>query len=85
VAAGVAVLAPRIRGLLHAVLGLPQPLLGLAEDYLALRLGGDAVGLSTDDIKQIAGQTFDDVRDYVQPALQSVGVGSHQSVGAGSM
>ena len=84
VAAGVAVLAPRIRGLLH-VLGLPQPLLGLAEDYLALRLGGDAVGLSMDDLKQIGGQTVGELRDMVQPALQSVGVGSHQSVGAGSM
>jgi len=76
VAAGVAVMAPRIRGLLHTVLRLPQPVLGLAEDYLALRLGGEALGLSTDDLKQIAGQTVEEVKDLARPALQSIGAGS---------
>lgn len=76
VAAGVAALAPRIRGLLRSVVGIPNPVLGLAEDYFALRLGGEAVGLSTDDLKQIAFDSFDEVKDMVQPALQSVGAGS---------
>jgi len=86
VAAGVSALAPRIRGLLHAVLGMPNPVLGLAEDYLALRLGGEALGLSNDDLKQIAGRTVEDVKELARPALESIGAGSMlQSVGAGSM
>jgi len=82
VAAGVAALAPRIRGLLGVVLGVPQPLLGLAEDYLALRIGGDALGLTMDDVKRIGEESFEDVKGYVtsiatpEPTPQSVGAGS---------
>jgi len=76
VAAGVAAMAPRVRGLLGAVLRIPSPVIGLAEDYLALKLGGEAVGLSPDDLKQIAFDSVDDVKELVRPALQSVGAGS---------
>jgi hypothetical protein len=82
VAAGVAALAPRIRGLLGAVLGVPQPLMGLAEDYLALRIGGDALGLTMDDVKKIGEESFEDVKEYVtsialpEPTPQSMGAGS---------
>lgn len=80
VAAGVAVLAPRIRGLLGTVLGVPGPLLGLAEDYLALRIGGEALGLTMEDVKKIGEESFEDVRGYVTSTASTP-----QSVGAGSM
>ena len=83
VAAGVSVLAPRVRGLLATVLRIPQPLLGLAEDYLALRVGGEALGLTMEDVKKIGEESFEDVKGYVtsvaSPEL------TRQSVGAGSM
>jgi hypothetical protein len=83
VAAGVAVLAPRIRGILGAVLGVPNPVLGLVEDYVALKVGGDALGLSMDDLKQIGAESFEDVKGYV--ASVALPDSSPQSVGAGSM
>ena len=44
VAAGVAALAPRIRGILEHGPGRPESaVLGLVEDYLALKIGGDAL------------------------------------------
>jgi hypothetical protein len=83
VAAGVAALAPRIRGLLGVVLGVPSPLLGLAEDYLALRIGGDALGLTMEDVKKIGEESIEDVKDYVTSVASPES--SPQSVGAGSM
>ena len=46
--------------------------IGLAEDYLALRLGGEAVGLSMDDLKQIATESFEDVKEQMQPLVDDV-------------
>jgi hypothetical protein len=76
VAVGVATLAPVIRGTLRHVLGLPDALLGLAEDYLALKLGGEAVGMSLDQIGHIAGESIDSVKNALVPATQSEGAGS---------
>jgi len=83
VAAGVAALAPRVRGLLRTVLGVPGPLLGLAEDYLALKLGGEALGLTMDDLRQIGEESIEDVKGYVASVASPES--SSQSVGAGSM
>jgi hypothetical protein len=83
VAAGVAVLAPRIRGLLGVILGVPQPMIGLAEDYLALRIGGDALGLTMDDLKRIGEESIEDVKGYVTSVASPESL--PQSVGAGSM
>lgn len=76
VAAGVATLAPRVRGLLGHLTNLPDPILGLGEDYLAVRYGGEAVGLSLDDLKHTAMESIDEARHEYLPALQSVGAGS---------
>jgi hypothetical protein len=77
VAAGVAALAPRIRVLARTVLGVPDPLIGLAEDYLALKLGSEAVGLSMEDLKGAAGESIGEMRErVVDPARQSIGAGS---------
>ena len=82
VAAGVAALAPKIRGALHLI-GLPGVLLGLAEDYLALRIGSEAVGLSMDDLKAIGAETIDDLKAHFA-ALTEDHEPAH-AVGAGSM
>ncbi len=72
VAAGAATFAPLIRGALHTLLGIPQPILGLAEDYLALRLGGDAVGLSMEDLKQIGTESFEEIKGHVMPMVEEL-------------
>jgi uncharacterized membrane protein len=76
VAMGVAVSAPKIRTMISMTTGISDPLLGLIEDYLALRLGTDAVGLSMDEISQIARDSVEDLKDRITPVLQSVGAGS---------
>jgi len=88
VASGVAALAPRIRGILSTVLGVPGPLLGLVEDYIALKVGGEALGMSMEDLKKIGEDSIQDVKGYVMAMAEpSDSSGSHtpQSVGAGSM
>ena len=72
VAAGTASIAPMLRRTLRAVLGVPDPLLGLAEDYLALQLGTEAVGLSMEQVKQIASGSVDEVKDMLKPAIEEV-------------
>ena len=89
VASGVAALAPRIRGVLRTVLGVPGPLLGLVEDYIALKVGGDALGLSMEDLKKIGEESVGEVKGYVtsmtSPPSSGGPSGRPQSVGAGSM
>jgi uncharacterized membrane protein len=80
VAMGVAVAAPKIRKTLGWTTGVPDPLLGLLEDYLALRLGTEAVGMSLDEVAQVAKDTVEDLTCRVQAAIPTT-----QSVGAGSM
>ncbi len=84
VAMGVAVAAPKLRRILGWTTGIPQPLLGLAEDYLALRVGSEAVGLSMGQITDAAREGLDDLKERFQP--DSIGHGHQlQPVGAGSM
>lgn len=76
VAVGIGTLAPIVRGTLRRVLGVPDTLLSLGEDYLAVRLGSEAVGLSTDELKNLAIESIEPIRDRLEPALQSIGAGS---------
>ncbi|MHC5536807.1 hypothetical protein ACYOEI_00875, partial [Singulisphaera rosea] len=76
VAAGAALIAPMLRYSLRKVLGIPDPILAVAEDYIALRIGTEAVGLSMDEVTQVAREAVEDIKDQVVPALQSVGAGS---------
>jgi hypothetical protein len=89
VASGVAALAPRIRGLLGAVLGVPDSLMGLVEDYIALKVGGDALGLSIEDLKRIGEESVEEVTAYVASLTATDAPEgpsrAPQSVGAGSM
>lgn len=72
VAAGVAIAAPMVRRTLRVVLGVPDAVLGVAEDYLALKVGSEAAGLSMDDIKQIGTEAFAGVRENVGPVVEEV-------------
>jgi hypothetical protein len=76
VAAGVASISPLVRASLSRILGVPEAALGLAEDYLALRIGTDAIGLTLDDVARIAGHSVEEVKNMILPALQSPGTGS---------
>jgi hypothetical protein len=73
---GVAVSAPKIRKTLRVTTGVSDTFLGLLEDYLALRLGSDAVGISMDELTQLARESVEDLTERVTPVLQSVGAGS---------
>lgn len=74
VAAGVAVAAPIARMAINRAVGVPDSLLGLGEDYLALTYGAQALDVPMDDITGAARQMFDDVRERARPALESMGV-----------
>jgi len=76
VAMGVAVAAPKVRKTLTMTTGVSDTVLGLLEDYLAMRLGSDAIGISMQEITEVARESFDDLKDRIGPALQSVGTGS---------
>jgi len=76
VAAGVSTFAPMIRVAMSRILGVPDPILGLLEDYLAVKLGSEALGLSIDEVTQVARDSVEELKERVMPALQSVGAGS---------
>lgn len=69
VAAGVAAVAPMARIALNRGLGVNNAVLGLAEDYLALKFGGEAVGLSMEQLGDAAKEAVGDLRDQVAPDL----------------
>ncbi len=74
VAAGVAGVAPIVRVGLGKVLGVPDVLLGLAEDYLALRIGAEASGLTMDELPGVAREAVEEIGEKLAPALRSIGV-----------
>jgi len=76
VAAGVATLAPMLRISANKVLGIPDPILGLAEDYFALKVGTETVGVPMCELTEVARQSVEEIRDTVMPMVQSVGAGS---------
>ena len=70
VAAGVSSVAPIARIALNRGLGVSDMVLGLAEDYLALKLGGDATGMSFSQMGEVARDAVEDLRDQVAPNLE---------------
>lgn len=81
VAAGVAGVAPMARMVLSRGLGVSDPLLGLAEDYLVLKLGGEATGMTFNQMGECAKEAVEDLRDRVAPGLElpaasRIGVGA---------
>jgi hypothetical protein len=63
--------------------------MGLVEDYIALKVGGDALGLSIEDLRKIGEESVEEVKAYVASLTATEAPeGSScvpQSVGAGSM
>ena len=76
VAAGVATVAPMVRITGSRILGIPDPLLGVAEDYVALRLGTQAMDLSMEQVAETAKETVSELGERVMPALQEAGMRS---------
>jgi hypothetical protein len=76
VAMGVAAAAPKVRKTLTVTTGVSDAILGLIEDYIALRVGSDAVGLSMDELTYIARDSVEDLKERIMPAVQSLGAGS---------
>ena len=76
VAAGVSIAAPMVRIAANKVLGLPDALLGLGEDYLALHCGTQALDMPMDEVTGAAREMLDDVRHRARRALESSGVKS---------
>lgn len=70
VAAGVACVAPIARMALNRGLGVNDTVIGLAEDYIALKYGGEAVGMSIEELGEAAKGTLCDLRDQVAPDLE---------------
>jgi hypothetical protein len=73
---GVAVTAPKVRKTLSVTTGVSDTVLGLIEDYLALRLGSESVGLSMDELEQVAREAVEDLKERVEPVLESIVPGS---------
>jgi hypothetical protein len=84
VAMGVAVAAPKIRKIVGWTTGVPQPILGLAEDYFALQLGSEALGLSMNQLSYAARESLEELKEKLMPETSSHAIG-HQPVGAGSI
>jgi hypothetical protein len=74
VAAGAACVAPMVRITANRVLGIPDAVLGVAEDYLALRLGTQAMDMQMNELTGVATDAFEDAKGHLTPVLESVGV-----------
>ena len=72
VAAGVAIAAPLVRATLRSILGVPDIALGAAEDYLALKVGSEAAGLSMDQLKEVGLGAISQVRHGAVPAIAQI-------------
>ena len=72
VAAGVAIAAPLVRKTIGILLGVPDVVLGAAEDYFALKIGSEAAGLSMEDLKSIGTEAFEGIKDGVVPMMETV-------------
>lgn len=58
------------------ILGIPDAVLGVAEDYRAQTVGCEAVGRSRNDVTLAAKDSVGERKERVSPALQSAGAGS---------
>jgi hypothetical protein len=70
VAAGVAGVAPIARLALNRGLGVNDAVLSMAEDYLVLKFGGEAVGLSMEQLGDVATGALSDLKDQIAPDLE---------------
>jgi hypothetical protein len=71
VAAGVSCVAPIARIALHRGLGISDVVLGLGEDFLALRLGTQATEMSMSQVTEIARDAIEEVTGPLAPSFPS--------------
>jgi hypothetical protein len=71
VAAGVSCVAHVARATLGRGLGLADPLLGLGEEYVALRLGTETTGVTLGEVGELARDTVEEIGSQVAPSLPS--------------
>jgi hypothetical protein len=76
VAAGVSIAAPIVRMTINKLVGVPDAVLGLGEDYLAIRYGAEAIDLPMDELAGAAREVVDSARQRARPALESMGIHS---------
>lgn len=73
VAGGVSLLAPSIRWAVGGAFRVPDALVGLAEDALALSVGRSAAGLSNDELQSAAGEAVGLLREgRIGPAVEQL-------------
>jgi hypothetical protein len=82
VAAGVSCVVPVARIALHKGLGISDALLGVAEDYVALRLGTEATGMTMSQVSEVAQDAFGELRGQVMQSLPSSSESSRQATAA---
>ena len=71
VAAVTATVAPAVRRMIGRTFGIPDPLMGVVEDALALYVGATAAGLSGDDLRELAEDALSELRQgRVGPAFK---------------
>lgn len=75
VAAGVAIAAPVVRMTARKILGVPDAILGVAEDGLTLGVASKNLDLSADDLFGAARESVEGLRERAQPTLAAVGLG----------
>lgn len=76
VAAGVASVLPIVRIAVSKGLGVPDPLLGVAEDYVFLRLGAEATGVPMERLPEIAKEAVGEVGERVLPSAREFAMAS---------
>ncbi len=48
----------------------------MAEDYLALKLGTETLGLTMNEVSDAAKHSVEEMKERVMPVVQSIGAGS---------
>jgi hypothetical protein len=74
VAASVSVAAPIVRMAINKVIGVPDALLGLGEDYLAVSYGAEALDVPMAEVTGAARELWETARERARPAIESMGI-----------
>jgi len=77
VAAGVSCVAPLVRMTLNKGLGVSDAMLGIGEDYLALKFGTEATGLSMGQVTEIARDAIEEISGHAMSSLPSAASARH--------
>jgi len=77
VAAGVSCVAPLVRMTLNKGLGVSDAMLGVGEDYLALKFGTEATGLSMGQVTEIARDAIEEISGQAMSSLPSAASARH--------